>query len=103
METLFPGTPHEMVTMYHLDGSDLVLTHYCAAGNQPKMKFIAGADPNILKFDFVSGSNMKPDDMHMHSATLDLSSQTNVKAEWTSWVGGKAQEPHKFDFIRKPA
>src|SRR5690242_19983450 len=29
-ETLFPGTDHEMVTMYHLDGADLVLTHYCS-------------------------------------------------------------------------
>jgi hypothetical protein len=29
-ETLFPDTAHEMVTMYHLDGADLVLTHYCA-------------------------------------------------------------------------
>jgi hypothetical protein len=27
METTFPGTPHEMITMYHLDGADLVLTH----------------------------------------------------------------------------
>src|SRR4029077_1754769 len=28
-ETLFPGSDHEMVTMYHLDGADLILTHYC--------------------------------------------------------------------------
>src|ERR671939_399585 len=25
----------EMVTLYHLDGSRLLLTHYCMAGNQP--------------------------------------------------------------------
>ncbi len=37
METLFPGTAHEMVTMYHLEEGKLVLTHYCAAGNQPRM------------------------------------------------------------------
>src|SRR5690242_6096011 len=33
METLFPGTDHEMVSMYHLDGDDLKMTHYCAIGN----------------------------------------------------------------------
>jgi len=33
-ETLFPGTPHEMISMYHLVDGELVLTHYCAMANQ---------------------------------------------------------------------
>jgi hypothetical protein len=28
----------QMVTAYHLDGQDLVLTHYCIAKNQPTLK-----------------------------------------------------------------
>ena len=36
-ETLFPGTPHEMITVYHLDSDKLLLTHYCTAGNQPTL------------------------------------------------------------------
>src|SRR5262245_39718357 len=40
-ETLFPGQPHEMISVYHLDGKDLLMTHYCSLGNQPRMK----ADP----------------------------------------------------------
>src|SRR5262245_1647364 len=32
VEEVFPGTPHEMVTVYHLDGKELVLTHYCMNG-----------------------------------------------------------------------
>src|SRR5262245_10260387 len=28
-EVLFRDTPHEMITLYHLDGDDLMLTHYC--------------------------------------------------------------------------
>ncbi len=27
----------EMITMYHVDGDRLVLTHYCVAKNQPRM------------------------------------------------------------------
>ena len=42
VERLFPGTDHEMVSIYHLVGSDLVLTHYCAMANQPRMKLVAG-------------------------------------------------------------
>src|SRR5262245_17392727 len=28
VETVFPGTDHEMVTVIHPDGDDLLLTHY---------------------------------------------------------------------------
>jgi len=38
VETVFPGSPHEMVTVYHADGTDLVLTHYCMEGNAPRMR-----------------------------------------------------------------
>ena len=27
--------PHEMITMFHMDGNNLMATHYCAAHNQP--------------------------------------------------------------------
>ena len=30
VETQFPGMPHEMVSVYHLDGKELRMTHYCA-------------------------------------------------------------------------
>ena len=56
-ETLFPGRPDEMVTMYHMDGDSLVLTHYCAAQNQPRMRALSSADPNEIRFAFSGLSN----------------------------------------------
>ena len=50
-ETLFPGQPHEMISVYHLDGSDLVMTHYCMLGNQPRMR--AAKDQKDLGADIV--------------------------------------------------
>src|SRR5688572_4688296 len=38
VETFPINTPGEMVTVYHMDGNDLVLTHYCSGGNQPRMR-----------------------------------------------------------------
>lgn len=35
-----PG--RETVTTYHLDGTGLVATHYCAQGNQPRLRMNAG-------------------------------------------------------------
>src|SRR5262245_36005983 len=37
-ETLFPGQPLEMISVYAVDGADLIMTHYCVLGNQPRMK-----------------------------------------------------------------
>src|SRR5215831_17550034 len=42
IETLFPGQDHEMMTVYTIDKGDVVLTHYCTMGNQPRMKAAAG-------------------------------------------------------------
>lgn len=101
METLFAGTPHEMVTVYHLDGNDLVLTHYCAGGNQPTMRAAPSNDPRTMVFEFVRGTNMKPTDMHMHSAKLVIRDDSNLEAEWVSWKDGKAAGTAKFALTRK--
>lgn len=89
VETQFPGEAHEMVTVYHLDNGSLVLTHYCAAGNQPTMKFQPGKNPKVLSFNFYKGSNMKTADMHMHSVKITLLSPDEVQSDWTSYSGGK--------------
>src|SRR5579883_2809635 len=57
-ETLFPGQPQEMVSVYTADGPDLVMTHYCVLGNQPRMKADPKSPPNQIVFHFVGGSNL---------------------------------------------
>jgi hypothetical protein len=101
METLFAGTPHEMVTVYHLDGDELLLTHYCAAGNQPTMRAAPSSDPRTLSFDFVRGTNMKPGEMHMHSAKLVMVDDAHLESEWVSWKDGKPSDTAKFALTRK--
>src|SRR5262249_55083058 len=49
-ETIAAGTDHEMVTMYCQDGDDLVLTHYCMLGNQPRLKAERGGAADKLSF-----------------------------------------------------
>ena len=102
-ERLFPGTDHEMLTVYHLDGSDLVLTHYCAMANQPRMKLVSatGADPLELKFDFAGGANVDAaKDAHMHAGRLVLRGADRVDAEWTIYEKGKPAGLNKFALDR---
>ena len=102
-ETLFPGTDHEMITMYTMDGDDLVLTHYCALGNQPHMKAEPEKDPHVLVFSYTSGGNMKSrDEQHMDALTLTIADDTHVRHDWTMWKDGKAVRHVVFDFVKKP-
>lgn len=98
VETLFPGTPHEMVTVYYLDGDKLRLTHYCAAGNQPRMVFRKSGQAGEIQFAFDGATNMKSsDDMHMHEMLVRILAPDHVVSEWTSYEGGKKSGTARFD------
>ena len=93
METMNPGHPdHEMINMYHLDGDDLKITHYCASGNQPTMRLVRPlASPNELRFDFAGGTNLDPaKDGHIHAAHLVLVDADTLESSWTGFKDGKA-------------
>lgn len=94
-ETLFPGQPMEMISMYHMDGADLVMTHYCALGNQPKMKADPKSPANEIRFLFAGGSNFDPaKDMHMHEGTLKFIDDDHIEFSGVAWVKGKPAEDH---------
>jgi hypothetical protein len=88
-ETLFPGQPHEMVSVYTVDGSDLVMTHYCVLGNQPRMKADPKSPANHIRFQFAGGSNLDPKkDKHMHAATLTIVDDNHIEIAGVGWEGG---------------
>ena len=88
-ETLFPGQPHEMISLYTADGSDVVMTHYCMLGNQPRLKASAKSQGNQLNFEFAGGSNLDPKkDRHMHSAVVTFVDADHLEVEGTGWENG---------------
>jgi hypothetical protein len=102
VETIGPGTDHEMVTVIHKDGDNLVLTHYCMLGNQPRMKADGKGDDKKVAFKFTSGTNMKSDkEMHMHNVTFTFVDKDTLKAEWASYADGKESATAVFDVKRK--
>lgn len=88
-ETLFPGQPQEMVSIYTADGSDLIMTHYCVLGNQPRMKADPNSPSNQIVFRFAGGANLNPaKDKHMHEATLTIVSDDRIEVKGTGWENG---------------
>jgi hypothetical protein len=101
VETVFPGRPQEMVTVYHADGADLVLTHYCMEGNQPRMRARDTKGPR-LDFAYDGGTNIDPGhDRHMHSASFEFVSADEIRNEWTEQADGKTVLVVKSHLVRK--
>jgi len=95
------GRP-EMLTVYHLDGDRLVLTHYCMAGNQPRMQLTAfDRGAGTLKFDFVDAANLtNAGSGHMHSARLRIVDVDHLATEWQFYENGSARMTESTEFTR---
>jgi hypothetical protein len=86
-ETLGKG-PENMVTMFHMDGDRLLMTHYCGAGNQPRMKVVS-ADAKSVSFEFFDGTNIGPGEGHMQHVTFTESDANHHVEEWVFLDHGK--------------
>jgi hypothetical protein len=87
-----PGTPDDVskddpITMLYLDGDQLVLTHYCDAGNRPRMAAKKSGDGKTIDFDFldVAGSTQYG---HMHHAAFTIIDANHHTEDWTFMMPG---------------
>jgi hypothetical protein len=102
VETIMPGSDHEMVTVIHPDGPDLLLTHYCMLGNQPHMRATPKADAKVIEFKFVKATNMKSDkDMHMREVTFTFVDNDTLRADWVHYKDGKSAGNMVVELKRK--
>jgi hypothetical protein len=84
IETMFTGEPHEMVTVYTLDGQSVAATHYCSGGNQPRMQLNTGkSNANELFFDFVSVTGKVEDGNHIKSVRFRFDGN-QVEEVWST-------------------
>jgi hypothetical protein len=92
----------DMISMIHMDGpSKLLLTHYCAAGNQPRMQAAISPDGKTIAFNFMDGTNIDPPDAgHMQKMILTLIDDNHHTEEWIFLDHGK-EHREVFDLHRK--
>ncbi len=101
LETLFPGTEDEMLTVYHQNGDRLMLTHYCKIGNQPRMRARTDTKADELVFEFVDGTNMSRKDRAMRSGRFHFLGENRMRTEWKMIEDGKVLHTARFDLVRK--
>jgi hypothetical protein len=101
IETIFGGTDQEMVTVYHMDSNDLVMTHYCAVGNQPSMRAERTVEKDTLHFQCTNVSNTSShDEGHMHALKLTFLDEDHLRQEWSFFKDGTMEKSAEFNFVR---
>ena len=95
------GRMDDPITMLYLDNDRLLLTHYCDAGNRPRMTAKASADGKTIEFSFldIAGGTQYG---HMDHAVFTFIDASHHTEDWTFMMpGDKAVRAH-FDLQRKP-
>lgn len=94
----------EMTTVFGLDQDQLVLTHYCAVGNAPRMRAAASADGGDVLFECTGvGNASSHDDQHMHEAHFTFEGDGKLHSVWTMFGEGQLGEVHEFDLVLGPS
>jgi hypothetical protein len=92
VESLTMGGVPTMTSVYHLDGADLRVTHYCAAQNQPRLRaqridMVQG----VLEFSFVDATNLPSlDAAHVHGLEIRFIDADHIALTFIFHSGGHA-------------
>ncbi|HEY6119245.1 MAG TPA: hypothetical protein VIV66_04750 [Pyrinomonadaceae bacterium] len=97
--TGLPGRPDDPITMFYLDEDRLMLTHYCDAGNRPRMTAKLSPDGKILEFDLidVAGGMQKG---HMHHVKFTFIDADHHTEDWTFMLPNGKSGPGHFELVR---
>ena len=90
IETTGEGTPGEMSTIFHMDGGELLQTHYCALMNAPVLRFEQSDTPGELKFVFNGGTNFDADvDAHYHEGSIQIRDKDTIERSFVVFANGE--------------
>jgi len=92
----------DMISMFHLDGERLLMTHYCGAGNQPRMVGTVSPDGKTITFNFLDGTNLLSSQPgHMERMVLTMLDANHHTEEWSFLAqDGKMHQHEVFDLQR---
>ena len=99
-----PGTPDDPtkddpITLLYMDNDRLTLTHYCDAGNRPRMVAKASPDGKTVEFEFVdvAGSTQYG---NMHHAVFTMIDANHHTEDWTFMLPGDKHIQAHMDLQR---
>lgn len=99
--TNFEAHPGEtMLTLFHKDGAELLLTHYCVAGNQPRL-VASEIGSDTLRFVFRDATNLASRDQgHMDEVLLRFEGEDSFSSQWSYYQAGKPSWMEEIHYRR---
>lgn len=91
-----------MVSVFHMDKDRLLITHYCGAGNQPRMQATTSPDGKTITFDFVDGTNILPSQIgHMQKLIVNIGDSGHHSEKWVLKTNDGKEMTENFELERK--
>lgn len=101
----FDDAPPErdMATAVNRDGDRLLLTHYCEAGNQPRLVASRiSEDAREVEFVFLDGTGMASrDEGHMDRAVFRFLGRDRFTSRWTWYQAGEETWMEEIEYHRE--
>ncbi len=73
VQTYTTPSGRQTLTVFHRDGANLLATHYCAQGNQPRLRLDGSSTDKSLAFQFLDATNLSDvRASHLHRLQVDL-------------------------------
>ena len=87
----YSGSDPVMSSVFHLDGDDLRMTHFCAGNNQPRLKAdTIDSEERSVFFSMVDITNLaSPDAGHVNSVKVEFPSDDELIVEFGYTRAGK--------------
>jgi hypothetical protein len=83
-----------------MDGDRLLMTHYCGAGNQPRMQAKVSPDGKTFALDFVDGTNLNASKIgYRYRAVFTIVSADHHPEEW-DFIQNAKEMKQMFDLQR---
>lgn len=91
-----------MVSVFHMDKDRLLITHYCGAGNQPRMQATTSPDGKTITFDFVDGTNILPSQVgYMQKLVVNIADSSHHSEKWILKTTDGKEMTENFELERK--
>ena len=98
VETWNLGAGRESLTIYHMNGPELMATHFCPQGNQPRLRMVKLVG-NRFDFVFQDATGVKPGQGVQHEFWIDIGADDTITRSET-YVQGDEPETETITYMR---
>ncbi len=97
----YKGKKHSL-TLYHLNGKNLMATHYCPQGNQPRLHLSNDSTLNSISFRYIDATNLESlENSHQHSLGFELYESSDKIRRKETYLSKSGEEASELILVRK--